>query len=195
MRPKSGCRIAPNWPYIGKMSMTSQFPDMTSSPTVFDVALFLLPSLITGANFMSTSSLVLELRQSYFIRNWPEIRKSEISPSEFCPIFGDWGESGIPNFGKNISNKMFLDAAKCQDYSFYRSWVIKGTHYGWVKLPPNPPTPWSRLELIKQKNQVFSRNITHSVTEFNSWDVQHSKWLITLKLSDGPQIKQLLNVR
>ena len=107
MRPKSGCRIAPNWPYIGKMSMASQFPDMTSSPTVFDVALFLLSSLITGANFMSTSSLVLELRQSYFIRNWPEIRKSEISPSEFCPIFGDWGESGIPNLAKISLIKCF----------------------------------------------------------------------------------------
>ena len=37
--------------------------------------------------------------------------------------------------------------------------------------------------------KVFSRNITHSVTGFNPWDVQHFKWPITLKLSHGPQIK------
>ena len=29
-------------------------------------------------------------------------------------------------FGRNISNKMLLNAAKCQGYSFYRFWVIKG---------------------------------------------------------------------
>ena len=54
------------------------------------VVLFLLSSLVTG--FMSISSLVLELWQSSFIRDWPEIRKSEIPPCEFCPISGDWGE-------------------------------------------------------------------------------------------------------
>ena len=30
MRSESGFRIAPNWPKIGKMTMTSQFADMTS---------------------------------------------------------------------------------------------------------------------------------------------------------------------
>ena len=46
---------------------------------------------------MSISSLVLELWQFTFIRNWPEIQKSEIPPSDFCPISGDWGELGKPN--------------------------------------------------------------------------------------------------
>ena len=41
--------------------------------------------------------LVLELWQFSFIRDWPEIRKSEIPPSEFCPISGDWEELWIPN--------------------------------------------------------------------------------------------------
>ena len=27
----------------------------------------------------------------------PEIQKSEILLSEFCLIYGDWGELGIPN--------------------------------------------------------------------------------------------------
>ena len=30
-----------------------------------------------------------------FISDWPESRKKEIPPSEFCPTSGDWGELGI----------------------------------------------------------------------------------------------------
>ena len=59
----------------------------------FDVVLFLLSSLVTDPSFMSISSLVLELWQFSFIRNWPEIRKSEIPTSEFCPVSADWGAS------------------------------------------------------------------------------------------------------
>ena len=40
-------------------------------------------------------------------------------------------------FDTNISNKMLLNTAKCQGYSFYRFWVIKGKPIGGeVKLPP-----------------------------------------------------------
>ena len=46
---------------IRKMTMTSQFSDMTSTSSFFDVALFLLSRLVTGPGFMSISSLVLEL--------------------------------------------------------------------------------------------------------------------------------------
>ena len=33
----------------------------------------------------------------FFIRDWPEIGKSEIPPSVFCSISGDLGELWIPN--------------------------------------------------------------------------------------------------
>ena len=66
----------------------------------FDVVLFLLSGLVTGPSFMSISSLVLELWQFSFIRDWPEIRKSEIPPSEFCPISGDWDELWLPNLAQ-----------------------------------------------------------------------------------------------
>ena len=49
------------------------------------------------SNFVSLSWPVLELWQFPFIRNRPEIWKSEIPPSEFRPISGDWGELWIPN--------------------------------------------------------------------------------------------------
>ena len=138
--PGSGLRTAPKLPKIRKMTMASQFPNMTSTWDFFDVVLFLLSSLVTGPIFMPISldnfllsgidqksdnrkyprlsfsqylgtssldvdvvlflmsslvagtsvmsilSLVLKLWQFPFIRDWPEIRKSEIPPSEFWPI-------------------------------------------------------------------------------------------------------------
>ena len=33
-------------------------------------------------------------------------------------------------FGMNVSHRMLLNAAKFQDYSFYRFWVIKGNPTG-----------------------------------------------------------------
>ena len=66
----------------------------------FDVVLFLLSSLVTGPRFMSISSLVLELWQFFFIRDWPEIWISEIAPSEFCPISGDCDELWISNLAR-----------------------------------------------------------------------------------------------
>ena len=33
-------------------------------------------------------------------------------------------------FGTNVSNEMLLNTAKCQGYSFYRFWVIKGKAIG-----------------------------------------------------------------
>ena len=74
--------------------------EMTLSSKMFDANFFLLSSLVTGPRFMSISSLVLELWQFFFIRDWPEIRILEIPPSEFCPISGDCGELWISNLAR-----------------------------------------------------------------------------------------------
>ena len=91
MRPESSSRIAPNWPWIGKMTIISQFADMTSSSNFFGVDFFDSSSLVTGPSFMSILPLVLELcykglTRSLEIGNTPE----------FCPISGDWSDLGIP---------------------------------------------------------------------------------------------------
>ena len=88
---------------IQKMTMASPFFDMTSTSNFLTLYLFLLSSLVAGPSLMSISPLVLELWQFYFIRDWPEILKSEIPPSEFCPTSGDWCELWIP-----ILARMFL---------------------------------------------------------------------------------------
>ena len=64
-----GFWIAPNWSYIRKMAMASQISDMASLSVFFDVVFFLLSGLLTGLSFVSTSSLVLKLRQFFFVRN------------------------------------------------------------------------------------------------------------------------------
>ena len=69
----------------------------------FDVALFLLLSLVTSPSFMSISSLVLKLWKLSFIRDW----KSEIPPSEFCLIPGDCGELEIPNLSATSLMKCY----------------------------------------------------------------------------------------
>ena len=70
---------------------------MTLFSIFFDGFLFLLSNLVTNPSFMSISSLVLDLSKFCFIRDSPETWKSDITPSEFCPISGDWGKLGIPN--------------------------------------------------------------------------------------------------
>ena len=67
-------KLAINW----KMTVTSQFVNMMPSSNSFDIFLFLLSSLVTGPSFMSMSSLVLEMWQFSFIRDWPKIQKLEI---------------------------------------------------------------------------------------------------------------------
>ena len=119
----------------------SQFSDMTSLSNFFEGFQFLLSSLVTGPNFMSISSLFLELWQFPFIKDWPEIRKSEIPVWLF---FNIWRLGRVRNtkFGTIVSNKMLLNAAKCQSYKFYRFWVIKRKPTG-DKFTAPPP----KLEL------------------------------------------------
>ena len=131
--------------------MTSQFSDMTLLSIFSNVALFLLSNSVTGPGSMSISSLVLELWQFPFIRDWPDIWKSEIPSSDFCLISGDWGELGIPIWHEHLE-KMLLNGAKCQGYSFYRFWVIKGKSTG-GRGQGKTTFPSPRLGLVRTLNQ------------------------------------------
>ena len=93
----------------------------------FDVAVFLLSSLVTGPSFTSISWLVLELWHFLFIKDRPGIGKSEIPPSGFCQLCERLGQIKDNKFGKNVSNKKLLNTAKYQGYCF---WVNKGKPKG-----------------------------------------------------------------
>ena len=66
-----------------------------------------------------TSSRVLW--QFSFIRDWPEIRKSEIPLSEFCRISGDWGELGTSKLAR-------MSLIKCY-------WMLQYTRVTAVTIP------------------------------------------------------------
>ena len=83
-RPESDFWIAPNWPTIRKITMTSQFSDMTSSSMFLVFCVFLVNfsywskfhvNIITGSGVM-TIFCYKGLSRNSGIR---------ISPSEFCP--------------------------------------------------------------------------------------------------------------
>ena len=119
--------------------------------------------LVTGLSFMSVSWLVLESWQFLFIKDWPQIWKSDIPQSQFCPISGDWGKLEIQNLAQLFySNKMLLNVAKDRGYSCYHFWVIEGQPTGKV-LKLNPPFPpslgLSNNNCVQDPNvrKVFSR--------------------------------------
>ena len=143
------------------MTLTSQFSDMTSSSNFFDVVLFLLSSLVTGPSFMSMSSLVLELWQFSFIRDWPEIRKSEILPSEFCSISENWGKLWIPNLARMSPIKYYwmLQNSRVRALTVFELLRENQLGGGRGKTTPLPPAP--RLGLNSRKCYIFSFREDH----------------------------------
>ena len=55
------------------------------------------------------------------------------------------GRVRYSKFGTNVFNETLINAAKCQGYSFYRCWVIKGKPTEGKITPPPPPSPPTRL--------------------------------------------------
>ena len=112
---------------------------------LFNVVLFLLSSLVTGPSFISISALFLELwRFAFYIDQKPRNRKYP----RLC-------------FGMDASNKMLLNAAKCQRYIFYRFWVINGKPTGGRgrgKIIPHPPPP--RLYIIPPTKHCIIISVT-----------------------------------
>ena len=86
-------KLAINW----KKHWCHSFPTWHHRQIFLKIVLFLLLSLVTGPSFMPISSLVLELQQFCFIRDWQEIGKSKIPPSEFRAVSSDCGKSEIPH--------------------------------------------------------------------------------------------------
>ena len=84
-------------------------------------------NIITGFGIMTI----------FFYMGWarnPEVRNI---PVWVLPNLWRVGRVMYIQFGTNFSNKMLLNAANVQGYSFYHFWVIKGSPTGaWVKISP-----------------------------------------------------------
>ena len=136
------------------MTTRSQFANAMSLSIFFDVVLFLLLSLVTGPNFMSISSLVLKLWQISFIYKGLN-KNTEIGNTPVWILPNIWRLGWVKNtkLGTNASNTMLLKVAKCQGYSFYCFWVIKGKPTGGIKFPQ--PRLGLRPKAILAYNTMF----------------------------------------
>ena len=77
-------------------------------------------------------------------------RNTEIVNTPVWVLANIWrlGRVRDTKFGTNVSNKVLLNTAKCQGYSFYRFWVSKRKPTGGkTTRPPPPPFPPPRLGL------------------------------------------------
>ena len=112
----------------------------------FDVFLFLLSCLVTGPTFMSISSLILELLQFPIIRDWPEIRKSEISTFELFPISADWCKLRILNLAQTSLKKFYWMLQNTRVTAFIVSELLRENQQDY--LPP--PLPHHQIRVKKQ---------------------------------------------
>ena len=88
------------------------------------------------ANIILGSRVMRIFLYKELIRN-PEIGNT---PVWILPNIWRLGQVRDSKFSINISNEMLLNAAKCQGYSFYHFWVIKGKQTGGEGCL-NYPTP------------------------------------------------------
>ena len=121
--------------------MTLQFVDMC-----YRQIFLMLPSfsckvllLVKFYYYMSISLMVLEWWQFLFIRDWPEIWKTEIPSPKFFAISEYLGKLGIPNLAWMYLMKRYWILQNARVTAFTVSELLRGNKQG-VKLPPSPPS-------------------------------------------------------
>ena len=118
------------------MAIMSQFLDMASLPYVSLVNFGYWSKFYVN---IITSSRVMTI---FFYKGLNRNQEIQNFPVWVLPNILRVGWVRGVKFGTNVSNKMLLNVAKCQCYSFYRFWVIKGkpTKRGGGKFILPPPT-------------------------------------------------------
>ena len=116
----------------------------------FDLVLFLLSGLVTGP----ISSLILQLWQFPFIRDWPEIRKSEIPVFEFCPISTDWDDLGIPNLAKTSLVICYWMLQNARVTAFTVSELLREKQQGTEEGGNFPPTTQIRNNITRLSAKI-----------------------------------------
>ena len=139
------------------MAMTSQFGNMTSSSNLLMLFVFLV-KFRYWSKFHVNIIVCSGVMTIIFCMGLSRIWKSEIPPSELCPISGDWGKL-------EISNLVRISLMKC-----------------YWKLPNSRVTTYIVSELLRENQQGRGSKIrvkirieakkVHRVLEFNQ-----SQWL------------------
>ena len=146
MRSESSFRIAPKWSKIGKLTLTSQFLNMTLSSNFFNIVLFLLSNLVTGPRFMFNISSRSGVMTIFFYKGLTRNPEIENTPVWIFPNIWSLARVRDTKVGTNVNNKISLNAAEWQSYSLYRFWVIKVKPTGLMGRGGINPSP--RLGLI-----------------------------------------------
>ena len=137
MHSESGFRIAPNWRKIWKTQWRNNFLTWRHPHCDFvSIVTFSYCSKFHG-NIITSFRVMTIFFYKRLSRN-PEIGNT---PVWVLPNIWRLGRVMDTKFGTNVSNRMLLNAAKCQGYSFYRFWVIKGKPTGWEEGGITHPTP------------------------------------------------------
>ena len=122
----------------------------------FNVAVFFLSSLVTGSNFRSLSSLVLESWYFLFIKDLT--RNLEIENTLVWFLSNTWWLGWVRDikFDMNICNENILNVAKFQVYRFYFFGIIKGKPSGVINIPPPKTTVMLSWNLLSGLIQICS---------------------------------------
>ena len=147
MRPESVFQIASNWSKIGKMTMTSQLADMTSSSSFICRCFVFLVKISYWSKFhvnVITGSGVMTI---FFYKGLT--RNPEIGHIPVWVLPNIWGQERVSDtkFGTNVSNEMLPNFAKCQlRHLSLLSYQGKTNREGKI-TPPLPPSHPPRLGL------------------------------------------------
>ena len=157
--------------------MTLQFAGMTSWSIFLT---FYFSCQISGPNLMSISSHVLEFWQFSFIKDWPEIWKSEIPPSEFCPISRDWGKLGTPKLARISLIKCYWMLQNPRVTTFTVSELPGENQRGWgggVNYPPAPSQIRVNIRSeIRRRSCSGWHRICNVIKSPEKEPVKHLKW-------------------
>ena len=124
----------------------------------FNVAVFFLSSLVTGSNFRSLSSLVLESWYFLFIKDLTRNLETENTLVWF--LSNTWWLGWVRDikFGMNICDENILNVAKFQVYRFYFFGIIKRKPSGVINIPPPKTTlmlSWNLLSGLIQIRSIW----------------------------------------
>ena len=139
-----------------------------------DGAMFLLSHLVTvhcsnfHVNTITGSGIMAVFVYKKLTRKWEVVN----TPSEFCPISGDWDKSGIPNFAQMYLMKSYWMLQNARVTAITVSELLRRNKQG-VKVLLPPP----RL------GSILTSSFGSIMPKKGTFDPKQKKWISLLNLA------------